>query len=79
MGFPNLDPSICPLCGKPNDCAQADGRTRCWCFEVQIPAEVLARVPAPLRGVACVCRCCATGQLTVQERLELMHKILRGM
>lgn len=28
-----IDPRICPLCGKPNDCALARGESACWCFE----------------------------------------------
>jgi len=52
----------CPLCGGPNGCVPAvsgsfDGP--CWCTSVRIPAEVLARIPAAQRGLACVCRTCA--------------------
>lgn len=52
----------CPLCGEPNGCAPAASGTfdsPCWCTTVQIPAAVLARLPAAQRGRACICRTCA--------------------
>ena len=50
------DPSRCPLCGKVNTCGAASGR--CWCADIVVPAGLLDRVPAALRGAACVCRNC---------------------
>ncbi|HSC64035.1 MAG TPA: cysteine-rich CWC family protein [Caldimonas sp.] len=56
-------PSLrCPLCGGANACAPARSArfdTPCWCEGATFPAELLARIPAPLRGVACVCAACA--------------------
>lgn len=52
----------CPLCGGPNGCAPAVSGTfdsPCWCTTVEIPAAVLAQVPAAQRGQACICRACA--------------------
>ena len=52
----------CPLCGGPNGCAPAVSGSfdsPCWCTTLRIPAEVLARVPAAQRGLACICRACA--------------------
>ena len=57
-----VDPACCPLCGAPNRCVMASGEPApgpCWCASVEIPASVLARVPADARGVACVCASCA--------------------
>lgn len=57
-----LPATDCPLCGGPNGCAPAVSGSfdsPCWCTTVQIPAEVLARVPAAQRGQACICRACA--------------------
>jgi hypothetical protein len=56
---PNL---LCPLCGGANACAPArSGRfdEPCWCRDATFNAALLARVPAPLRDVACVCAACA--------------------
>ena len=53
---------VCPLCGGANDCAPARSGcldTRCWCSEVTIGAELLARVPAAQRNQSCICRRCA--------------------
>jgi hypothetical protein len=56
--------AICPLCGKPNECAQAGcsgTAADCWCMSVVIPAEVLAKVPEDKVGKVCICRRCAEG------------------
>ena len=63
----NIPPakSICPLCGGGNDCAMTQvggAQPECWCMQVKISADVLARVPEPLRGEACICARCAAGQ-----------------
>ena len=34
-------------------------RVTCWCFSAAIPADVLERIPADLRGRACICAKCA--------------------
>ena len=58
---PDLDPSKCPLCGRPNECRLASPgapKIPCWCVEVEIPKALLARVPEALRNRACICRSC---------------------
>jgi len=53
---------LCPLCGGTNACvAAASGRfdEPCWCQAATFSPALLARVPEPLRGVACVCAACA--------------------
>lgn len=53
------DPRRCPICGRANGCAEASGAGgRCWCFDLRVPAGLRERVPAALRGKACVCRSC---------------------
>jgi hypothetical protein len=59
-----VDPSRCPLCGKPNECEIAEGKTSCWCFDEVIPVEVLERIPPEAQSVACVCKECAAGRRT---------------
>lgn len=62
-----VDPARCPLCGEPSRCAMAcskgacdsdPGAGTCWCFRVTIPQALLDRIPAPARGVACICARC---------------------
>src|SRR5690606_5674420 len=51
----------CPLCGRANQGAMASQATpaSCWCQNAQIPAAVLAKIPAAAQGRACICaRCC---------------------
>ncbi len=57
--------ATCVLCGAPNHCAMAEGRGNpCWCATTTIPPALLARVPAALRGTACICpRCVAQAHL----------------
>lgn len=61
--FPIL-PSICPLCGQPNQCAmeqrQGDAApVPCWCTRSVFTSELLQRIPEAAQGVACVCQGCA--------------------
>lgn len=56
-----INPAECPLCGGPNECllcSPAAHKGQCWCMHEEIPAELLARVPEPLRNRACICREC---------------------
>jgi hypothetical protein len=60
---PNFDAGRCPLCGGANDCqlcTMDSYKGPCWCAAVQIPDELLARVPPELRNRACICRVCVT-------------------
>ncbi len=55
----------CPLCQRENRCGEvAGGGGRCWCFDLKVPAELLARVPVSVRGKACVCRACVEAFVT---------------
>ncbi|HEY1393190.1 MAG TPA: cysteine-rich CWC family protein [Methylibium sp.] len=64
---PGVDPARCPLCGADNRCVMAaqrggsDAAKPCWCSEVRIAPETLARVPAEACGKACLCSRCALG------------------
>ena len=58
-----LAETLCPLCGQPNACRPAATGSLaepCWCREVTFAPELLVRVPEAERGVACICRRCAT-------------------
>jgi len=57
-----VDKTRCPLCGGDNACGVARGEGNCWCFTTPVPADVIERVPADLRDVACVCAACAAGK-----------------
>ena len=57
-----IDPSKCPLCGKPNQCGIAAGKGTCWCFSEKVPETVLDQVPEAVRDEACVCEWCAVGR-----------------
>jgi Cysteine-rich CWC len=52
----------CPLCGGPNACTPAQSGkldAPCWCREASFSAELLAKVPEPLKNKACICAICA--------------------
>ena len=56
-----IEACACPLCDRPNDCQlcnTAAYKGQCWCASVEIPAELLARIPTELRNKACICRNC---------------------
>jgi hypothetical protein len=56
----SLDPSLCPLCGAPNECGMASGASKCWCFGAKIPSRVLDRLPEATSCTVCVCEACTT-------------------
>jgi len=71
MNTSAVDPQRCPLCGGLNQCGVQAARTAgldaaavqdCWCMHTPVAREALARVPAPARGLSCLCPRCA--QLT---------------
>lgn len=62
-----LQADTCPVCGQPNACAvSACGRfdADCWCAQVAISPQALARVPVALKNKACLCQRCAQGPTT---------------
>ncbi|MGC4094000.1 MAG: cysteine-rich CWC family protein [Polyangiaceae bacterium] len=57
---PELDTSLCPLCGAKNSCAVLSGSSEpCWCAAITIPREALARIPEAALNRACLCPRCA--------------------
>lgn len=62
-----LRPDRCPICGGPNDCGGAAGKSECWCAAVKISPEALARVPEEAKRKVCMCAKCA-GVLAANER-----------
>ena len=62
---PQLDPTSCPVCGQPNQCAMeveritGEKQPPCWCTQVEFGADLLARVPPDQQGLACICPACA--------------------
>ncbi|MDI4644049.1 cysteine-rich CWC family protein [Cohnella hashimotonis] len=63
MPYDRADRNRCPLCGGPNGCAIEAGKPAesCWCMRATIEKNVLASVPLPLQGRACICPACAAG------------------
>lgn len=49
----------CPLCGNENDCAVLKGEdaSTCWCQQVHIAKELLAKIPEDKIG-SCLCQDC---------------------
>ena len=55
-----INKGICPLCGRPNDCAAAAGRMHegCWCEKTSVPKELREKIPKELKGKVCICKQC---------------------
>jgi len=59
-----IDPSKCPIFGKPNQCAQevakATGKPQepCWCMTANFSVELLSKVPIEAKNKACICEKC---------------------
>jgi glucose-6-phosphate 1-epimerase len=62
----------CPLCFGDNRCAMAAAPAAqdeaacaaCWCKRIEIPKELLAKVPEPARGRACICLGCCNAAMS---------------
>ena len=62
----NLQDRICPLCGKPNNCALANYDTlkvECWCVSAEVNKAAITNIPENLRGKACLCISCASNDI----------------
>lgn len=53
-----LDPATCVLCGGPNSCAFAAGKSQCWCFDVEMSEEACTRALELVGERTCICRPC---------------------
>lgn len=74
---PKIDPSRCPLCDEPNDCALCRGKGNCWCFASRVREEVLKAIPEEYQGLACVCRKCSELDALGLERISLLRQVRR--
>ncbi|MDO8457369.1 MAG: cysteine-rich CWC family protein [Burkholderiaceae bacterium] len=60
-----LNATRCPLCGNANQCAMEIEcitgleQPPCWCTTVRFEADLLAKIPAAQRNLACICAACA--------------------
>lgn len=52
-----VNSSICPLCSNENKC-QVEASKPCWCFNVNVPQELLKKLPLESQNKACICRRC---------------------
>lgn len=63
---------LCPLCGGPNACRMCDIGTHkgpCWCERVEVPAELVAKVPEPALAKVCICHKCVSEHLRARGRI----------
>jgi Cysteine-rich CWC len=57
--------NLCPLCGRVNLCAMeiehetGVKQAPCWCTAAKFDTDLLERVPAEKRNLACICAACA--------------------
>ncbi|WP_370459632.1 cysteine-rich CWC family protein [Paraglaciecola sp. L3A3] len=50
---------VCPFCHTYNNCSASAGVTlTCWCFDVQVPAELVKLVPHKTVDKSCICLSC---------------------
>jgi hypothetical protein len=72
MSAPPPDASLCPLCGRGNQCAIMAGidPLSCWCMDVPVSPAALARIPEPMRNKACLCPACAQGMADMMSPIQ---------
>ncbi len=76
-----LDPAHCPFCGQANGCqlcTPAAYKGPCWCATMEIPDELLARVPAEQRNRACICAECVLAFQRSRKSAGPAHRALPG-
>ncbi|OZB48610.1 MAG: hypothetical protein B7X60_03585 [Polynucleobacter sp. 39-45-136] len=49
--------TICPACGRANDC-QIAGEKKCWCFDVPVNKEKLEQALKDKSKDQCLCKDC---------------------
>ncbi|PAW79998.1 MAG: hypothetical protein B9S32_01320 [Verrucomicrobia bacterium Tous-C9LFEB] len=77
-----IDPALCPICGKPNRCERLSTEPRkgpCWCATQKFPRELLELIPEKARGRACVCRKCLEDWHGRRRQVELIPLSLRNL
>ncbi len=60
--------SVCVVCGEPNSCGVAAGRTECWCFTTKVPQALLETLPPEKRNLSCICQVCIASFEQQQHR-----------
>lgn len=53
-----IDATICPRCGQPNQCAVVTGSTDCWCRQQPLLPVALNKTAA--QAAVCYCPACLT-------------------
>lgn len=75
-----IDPALCPLCGKPNGCERLSTEPHkgpCWCVRQKFPRELLTLIPEKARGHACVCRQCVEDWEFRRRHFDLIPASIR--
>ncbi|MCP9468621.1 MAG: cysteine-rich CWC family protein [Nitrospira sp.] len=70
------DPSVCPLCRRPNDCGLAAGMGDCWCFDLSIPPNQQNTVGCDAPDDGCLCRACLVqwGQAALKTMCDTIRR-----
>lgn len=71
------DPSVCPLCRRPNGCGLADGRGDCWCFALRIPSDQRGAIDSDTPSDVCLCQACLSERGRPVAVLRAMAESIR--
>jgi len=55
-----VDPTVCPICGKSNQCerVKCESVENCWCSQIKFSQKLIDKVPEKAKRKACICREC---------------------
>lgn len=71
------DDAICVLCRGPNQCAFAEGKSQCWCFDVEMSEEACERALELVGERTCICRKCGEIPSAAQRLAETAELLKR--
>lgn len=59
---------LCPFCKRNNSCQANIENTKCWCFKVKIPKDLIALIPKELQMKSCICQNCVEAYKEDKEK-----------
>jgi len=67
-----INSTACPFCHQHNQCA-VENKHGCWCYQIEIPTELIKLIPNKLVNQSCICNVCI--QAFIHDREDFLNKL----